>query len=253
MQSITVPVAAQTAGSVGNLNAGTSFSLSTVPPGFQSATNTASFSNGSDVETDDARKIRFNGYVTTLSRGTDAALAYGVQTTTLTNSAGAITEQVKLSQVVAPAFNPLAPIMVYPVIVYVHNGTGGTSAALVAQAQTIVNGYTDANGNQVSGYKAAGTPTTVVAATEIDLAVSGTVYAQTGYVSSALATTAQGLIANYLLGLSIGQTEIDAEIVAIVMSIPGVADFQMSAPKANTPAAAGTKIMPGNLLGVVGG
>ena len=242
---VDVPVVASTAGAASNLAAGTAFVLSTVPAGFVSAQNAVAFTNGSDAETDDARQIRFQGYVSTLSRGTNAALAYGASTTALTNGAGAITEQVKIVDVVTPLFSTTAPIFVYPVVIYVHNGTGGTSAALVAQCQTIINGYTNAAGVLVPGFKAAGTPTTVEAATEQDLAVAATVFAAAGYTSADLVAPVETAISTYLTGLTIGASAIVAEIVAVAMAVPGVSDFQMTAPMANAAAGTGIKIMPG--------
>ena len=250
---VDVPVAAVAAGSAGNVVAGTMFTLSTPPPAFVSAEALVAITNGADAETPDQTKLRFGQYITTLSRGTLASLIYGAQTAALTNAAGAITEQVKLAVPVEATISNLAPLYVYPLNLYVHNGVGGTSSALVALCQQIINGYTDPNtGLLVSGWKAAGVPCTVIAATEAPLAVTGVCYALPGYTSSVLAGLAQTAIATYLTGLTIGQTAIFAEMIALVMAIPGMSDFQVSTPTDNTTAASGFKIMPGALT-ITGG
>jgi len=92
--SVNVPVSAVTAGSAGNLPQTTGFNPNPVPTGFVSATNTIAFINGTDTETPDEQKIRFNAFISTLSRGTVAAIRYGCTTTVLLDAGGNVTERV---------------------------------------------------------------------------------------------------------------------------------------------------------------
>ena len=218
-----VNVLASTAGAAGNIAAGQNFTASPTPNGFVSASNPAAFSSGQDAETAAQTKVRFQAYISTLSRATDAALAYGASTAQLLNSAGSLQERVVFAVVVDPA--PPAGQGAQPVSIYVHNGVGGTSAQLVAQAQQIINGYTNAAGVKIPGFKAAGVPTTVYAAADVSLSVGGNITAAPGYVSATLAIAANAALANYIERLTCGQSFVLAEAYALVMGVAGVANW----------------------------
>jgi hypothetical protein len=64
-----VPVVCTVVGDAGNQVAGDTFTVGFPVPGFISATNLGPFINGAPPETAAARKVRFNAYVQTLSRG----------------------------------------------------------------------------------------------------------------------------------------------------------------------------------------
>ena len=218
-----VAVLATTAGSAGNIPAAQTFTLAPQPTGVISASNPSAFVGGQDAETPAQTKVRFQAFISTLSRATGAALAYGASQATILNAGGNIQERVRFALVVDPAPPPgQGP---QPVSVYVHNGVGGTSSQLVAQAQTIINGYVDGSGNKIPGYKAAGVPTTVYAAADVVLTLGGSVVALPGYVSSTLASAANAALANYVEGLSVGQSFVLAEAYALVMAIAGVANW----------------------------
>ena len=252
-----VNVVAVTAGAAGNISAAQSFAASPTPNGFISATNPAAFTSGQDAENPAQTKARFAAYIATLSRATDAALVYGASQANVMNSAGAIQERVAFATVIDPA--PPAGQGPQPVSVYVHNGIGGTSGQLVGAAQQIISGYTNAQGVQIPGYKAAGVPTTVYAAADVTLVVGGVVKAAPGYSSAALATSAAAALANYIEGLTIGQWFILAEAYALVMGVPGVSNWTPagftldgSAVAAGDQPVSGTqKLLPG-AMGLVG-
>lgn len=76
--SVTVTVQAVTAGSAGNVSAG---SISVISGGIQyidTVTNTNAFTNGSDAETDDNARARFRLWISSLSKGTLAAVQYAI-------------------------------------------------------------------------------------------------------------------------------------------------------------------------------
>ena len=244
--NVNVPVEALTSGSAGNIQNDTSFTMTPSPPGFTAATNGAAFINGIDNETPAAHLIRFNSYVSTLQKGTNAAIIYGAMTANLQDANGNVIEQVKSAVVIEPYLaNNALPIS--SINCYIHNGVGGTSSALVSQAQLVINGYTDANGNQIPGYKSAGVVCTVAAATEQPLSVTGVLTAAPGYDQPTLVTAALAALTAYLLGLPTGQTAQFNLISAAVTNITGVGNFVISTPTADTTVAANVKIMPGTL------
>jgi uncharacterized phage protein gp47/JayE len=252
--SVAVPVAATTTGSASNLAANTSFTLTPSPSGFVSAVNLSAFVNGRDTETDDERLLRFQSYISTLSGATVSAIEYGLSTVSLTDSSGNITEQVKLYQVVEPyvtdASKPIADV-----VAYIHNGVGSTSGDLVAQAQLVINGYTDSSGTKVPGYKAAGIPCTVSAATEVPTAVTGVItLVDDTYDFDTVMASAVTAVNTYLLGLTISDSAtvssasaILSEISALVKAIDGVFDVTFTTPAANVTVPVGSKIMPGTI------
>lgn len=248
-----VPVAAVSTGTSTNLAEGTSFTTAPAIPGFVSAINLQPFVNGRDLETDDERLIRFNAYISTLSRATVPAVEYGLSTVAVSDSSGNVTEQVKLYKVVEPYLTDnTQPIAL--VNAYIHNGIGNTSSALLAQAKKIIAGYTASDGTKVPGYKAAGIPVNISIATEVPLNIAGviTLIDNETYNFATVKSNAQAAVYAYLQGLDISDTAslsqasaVNAEIVSLVKAVDGVFDFELTAPTANTSVAVGSKIMPG--------
>lgn len=244
--SASVPVSAVIPGSAGNLVGSSTFAISPSPAGFTSATNPAAFINGADAETDADRLIRFNAYISTLAKATGAAIVYGAKTTVLRDSGGNVIERVASASIVEPYLAD-DELPISSINCYIHNGVGSTSDALVSEAQKVVNGYTDTNGVQIPGWKAAGVICTVAKATESTRSVTAVLTAAPGYDHAVLVTAAQNALTSYLLGLPIGSAVLLANIIHSVMSIPGVANFVVSTPSGDTSAAANVKKMPGTL------
>lgn len=239
-----VPVVCATPGVVGNLAAATACTLAPSPVGFVSASNLASFLGGVDAEDDDGRKLRFQSFITSLARGTNAAVDYGLRTVFLTDAVGNETERVVYVAVVEPWLTDgTQPVSL--VNCYVHNGVGATSSALLAHARDVVYGYTDASGNKIPGWKAAGVNVQVYAATEDAVAITATLTALAGYDQPTLVSAAQAALEDYLLTLPIGASAIRAKIVEVVMDIEGVYNFVPTVPAGDTAVASNVKIMPG--------
>lgn len=239
-----VRVVAQTAGAASSIAAGKSFSLTPSPSNLVSATNLSAFSNGDDAETAANQKVRFKSYIQSLNRGTVAALEYGLSTVELFDASGNFLERVATSSVVEPWITDvLQPISL--VNCYIHNGVGSTSSALLTQASNVVYGYTDSNSVKVPGWKAAGVNVQVYAATEVPVAVTGVLTALPGYTKADVVTLAVQTVSTYLLGLGIGQAALEAEIIALIMALPGVSNIVLSAPTGDTAANQTQKLMPG--------
>ncbi|ATI15621.1 baseplate J-like protein [Bordetella phage vB_BbrM_PHB04] len=240
-----VLVTAATAGAAGNVAAGTQFTLSPAPTGFVSATNLSPWSNGTDAETEDDRKLRFRAFVQSLNRGTVAALEYGLKTTSLTDASGNVTERVVSASIVEPWKDIDSSMPISLVECYIHNGVGSTSSVLVNRAREVIYGYYDSSGKAVPGWKAAGVKVEVYAAVEQTVDVIGDLTALPGYDKPTLVTQATEAVYAYIQGLEIGAPAILSEIIAIIMDIEGVYNFVPSAPTADTTVDKKTKLMPG--------
>lgn len=234
------------AGSATNVGAGLVTIMSSLVTGVASVSNALAFINGADAETDDARKTRFQWYVSTLSRGTVSSIGYGASQATVLNSSGGIIETAALVQVVEPyVTDSTQPIGL--VNVFIHNGVGGTSSALLTNVTNIINGYYLSNGTPVPGWKSAGVHAVVAAATEVPIDVTATLTMLPGYTSAAADALATSLVGQYLLGLGIGVSAIRSEIIALIMSVPGVYNVVLSAPSADVSATSSQKVMPGTI------
>lgn len=78
IQSIQVPVQALVAGEDGNAVIGAINTLGSAMPGIDTVSNEASFTNGSDSESDPELRARFIDYIASLSKATKGAIGYAV-------------------------------------------------------------------------------------------------------------------------------------------------------------------------------
>jgi uncharacterized phage protein gp47/JayE len=211
-------------------------------------TNLNAFSNGRDLETDADRYIRFREYISNIARGTVSAIKYGATTAVLLNESGGEIERVAAVSVVeAYAANQNAYVSGL-VFVYIYNGSGGTSAELVARAQDIIDGYYLADGTPVPGWKAAGVIVEVLAAVEVEVDVTASVVMSAGYDSDAAIAEATAGISAYIAGLGIGAAAIRSEMISIIMAVDGVYNCTISMPSGDIAVGEGDKIVSGTVL-----
>lgn len=226
--SVIVPILCTVSGTAGNTGVGTITVMKNTISGINSVTNVAAITNGAAKETEAAREVRFRKYISTLAKGTDAAIEYGAETAQLTDTGGNVVEKVVQSHVgtVTAATAGFTDVFIY-------NGVGSTSDELVAQAQLVIDGYRDVNGNRVVGWKAAGVVATVRKAVEISQDVTAVLTLEEGYDSATIIAQAETIIGAYLSSFDIGQTFIHSELVKRIKSIDGVYDVSLSLPAAN--------------------
>lgn len=244
--SVDVMCHCTSAGADTNINAATLTMLQAPITGV-TVTNLAAFTNGTDAESDEARKARFRDFISTIARGTGAALRYAATGATVVDANGLSSERVAAIAIVEPY---LVDPVTYPpalVWVYLHNGVGETSAELVANAQQIIDGYTAEDGTLVPGYKAAGVLVEVSAATDVAVDVTATITVSTTVSEAVARASATSVVASYLAGLGIGESAIQAEIIAILMGIDGVTNCAVTAPAADVTAAGNEKLLAGTL------
>lgn len=169
--SVRVPVTAEAAGSSYNASEGAIVSS----PLFDSsyAIGNAAITTGRDQETDAEQEARFAEYVAALSRGTDVALARAARSAMILDADGTIREYVtRVGVAITPGY----------VRIYLYSSRGLPSAALVALAQRIIDGYRDPDTNEITeGYSAAGIRTEVLPISERPVDYSAQVDMLTGY------------------------------------------------------------------------
>lgn len=239
-------VSAKTSGVSTNIGSGISFTLSSPPSGFVSAINQGAFTNGSDIESDASRKLRFSAFIATLNHGTVASLKYGLNSTALYDANGMVTEYVKFSTVYEPFAHDIDQPVAW-VQCFIHNGASGASAELISKAILVMKGYYADDGTAVPGWKAAGVRVDIGAAENVSVDVTGVVVALPGYSSASLAPLVGAAISEYLTSLGIGEAAIRSELISAAMSIEGVYNFTLSLPAADVAVSYSQKAIPGTV------
>lgn len=165
--SVWLTVVSTASGSSGNVAAGaiTEAVNFTLPLG--SSVTSAAIASGKDRESDEDRLARFNDFIQSLSRGTLPSLLYAAASAAVRTDDGSTSEFVSRVGHVEGGGH---------VILYLYGSNGLPSAALLAEAQRIIDGYYTEDGTAVTGYAPAGTRVDVVAMSErvvdVGLAVS---------------------------------------------------------------------------------
>ncbi|EAM1616330.1 hypothetical protein EU642_22090 [Salmonella enterica] len=144
---MTFPVLSLNPGNNQNLAAGEINASPTFSPDHFSFVS-SDMTGGADVESDAARDIRFADYISSISRGTEAALLYGARSAKLYDSVGNIIESVQRASL---------EVISGSVTVHIWGSNGEPSDALVLRADEIEKGYVDpVSGEVVPGFSAAG-------------------------------------------------------------------------------------------------
>lgn len=239
-----VKVVAVQPGLSGNIRIGESLSMSPAISGFVSANSLSGFDDGADAESLLERKNRFIDYVSNLSRGTVSALKYGARTAKIYDAAGLVLEQVAGVTIIEPWLtdDQQPPGLVN---LYIFNGVDGASSSLVARVSEVIDGYYDANGAPVPGWKAAGVKVNVASATLTSIAVTGVVTVDPTYAQSTVLADVGSAVAGYISALNIGDDVIQSGIVAAGMGVPGVTNFRLTVPGADVVIAANAKAIAG--------
>lgn len=245
--SVDLMVYCTTTGIATNVLANTLTELVNSVPGIDAVTNVNPLTTGRDAETEAERKLRFQGYVSTLSRGTNAAIIYGAKLAALKDGFGNVIEDVHFVSTRETYLSDVTqPIGL--VNCYIHNGGGGTSGALIAEVQKVIDGYYDPTGVAVPGWKAAGVVVNVIAATEYPLTVTGTVTVSPYYTASAVKAVCVTAVQDVLRALAIGEGISESQIIMAIMTVPGVIKVIISAPVAEAVNVAyDQKIVPGTV------
>lgn len=181
--SITVPVAAVTAGSGANVSIGQINTITQALPGVDTVTNAAAFINGADAETDTALRARFVAFVASLSKATKGAIGYAI-----TSLQSGLTYSLTENQNYAGATQ-----MGYFFVV-VDDGTGSPGSTLLSTVS-----------NAIDAVRPACSTFGVFAPVIVTANVAMTITTAAGYTHSAVVALVQAALTNYINALSLGQ------------------------------------------------
>jgi len=169
-ESIRVPVESTAVGSAGNIAAGAinSTTLSDRPY----AISNPAVTSGRDVETDAEQKARFAGFIQSLSRGTMVGCRFAVASAMLQDADGNVSEYVtRIGELEAPGY----------VRYWVYSNHGIPSPELLGLAQRMLDGWRNADGSIVQGYRPAGVRVDALPMEERELPMSIQVSMYPGY------------------------------------------------------------------------
>lgn len=245
--SIPASVVAAVSGVSGNVAAGSIATLKSAVVGVQTVSNAAAAMGGVDQESLDSQQIRFAQYVSSLARSPANGIVTGALTAQLHDVAsGRITERVIQANLIEPYVSDnTKPIGVCAV--YIDNGSGTASVALVAQAQKIIDGYLDPVLGQVIGYRAAGVTITVSAVTALSQAVTATVTPAPGATFNDVSSAAKVAIGSLFNGLTIGMTLRWSQLLAAIMAVPGIQAATISVPAGDVTCSVSQRIRLGSV------
>jgi uncharacterized phage protein gp47/JayE len=126
--SVTVAVAANVAGSSGNVQPGAIAVLSSAVAGVDTVTNAMALTGGADAESDTAFRERFGTYLASLSRATDVAIGAAISGI-----------QQGLSYAIAENVDQTGAAQMGHFVVTVDDGSGDPPASLLTTVQQAVN------------------------------------------------------------------------------------------------------------------
>ncbi|MGL4981277.1 MAG: baseplate J/gp47 family protein [Treponemataceae bacterium] len=217
IDSNSIEVVAELAGSEGNLKAYTIDGIETViPVDIVSVRNDFSFSGGTDEETDVEFEQRFKSYINGLS---------GTNTYAIKNAALSIN---KVRSVSVQNHKPLLND-IYNISIYVDDGSGGAEDHVINEVKNLIEGDgTEAN----SGHLAPGINIRVLAPTIIPVDIDTEVFVFATDIDT-VEEDIRLVISSYVNGLTIGKPVILSELIKKVMDLSYVKDITIKSPPGN--------------------
>lgn len=188
--SVTVQIAANVAGSAGNVQPGAITVISSALAGIDSVTNAAVLTGGIDAESDAAFKLRFGNYLASLSKATD--LAIGAAITGV---------QQGLSYVISENIDQTGAIQMGHFVVTVDDGSGSPPATLLSTVQQAVDAV-----RPVGSSFAVQAPLVTPADVSLNLTLVAGASQQTAV--AAVATAIEAYIASLGVGASLNFTRL---------------------------------------------
>lgn len=222
LAALTVPVAAQMAGSAGNMQSGAISLMVTAIPGIDAVTNAAPLQNGLDAESDAAFRSRFQNFIQSRSRATPLAIGYAVNSI-----------QQGLSYELQENVDTAGNVRMGNFVVTIDDGSGYPSSSLLATAAAAIEAV-----RPVGSTFAVQPPTVVTANLSVLLTVpSGTMKPP---VIAAVATALQAYIDAIPIGASLPLTKVAQVAYAAHPAVVNVGALSINGGTADlTPPASG--------------
>lgn len=254
----TVPIVAVLPGTFYNTPIGTISQWVIAPSGAAiTPSNPSAITSGTDDETDEERRVRFGEYMASIHRATPFAMEYGAKLAVVTDPNGIPIERVREAQVRDRyaltncwIWNGQgANVATTPEQAPVDVLGGGASAALVAWAQRVIDGYRHpATGAPVEGYKAAGIVVNVKAATLRVQPVNAIIYVQSGYALADIAESIRAAIRATFARQRVGAPLLRLNDLRQAIGLTrGVIDHALLNPTTDVGGGDGIVIVPGSI------
>ena len=192
--SVTVPVTCEVSGTTGNVGIGAISLLGTAISGIDTVTNSAALTNGSDGQTDAEVRADFPSWIASIGRGTLAAIKAAVER---------IGSDIQCDGV--ENYDAAGNWLPGNITIYVDDGSGDVSDAILTQAYTIADQY---RASPVSIQVVRPSVTRPTVAMVLTLA--------SGAVASTVEASVTANISAYFNGLSIGEGAVYTKIVQII-------------------------------------
>lgn len=228
LTTVQVGVIASQAGANGNVTANAIVVMNGALLGIETVTNALTLTGGTDQETEDARANRFRTFIDALPRTTIGGLVGGALTATVVDAGGTITERVRDAKTVEPYLTGDGPRGV--VTLYIDNGSGAASSALIAATQTVIDGTPHGVEPVVAGYRAAGITVNVVGVTAVPIAITTTITLSPGQTSSVVQAAVKNAISAYINGLHIHDPLDWERLLTVIITTDGVATAVIATP-----------------------
>ena len=212
--SVTATVQAVTSGSAGNTSANTITVIQSQLSYTLFVNNPAAITGGTNAELPEQTLGRFTAKINSLGSATPVSIANGVIGVTAPNS----TETVEFSTCYEPWTVSGTASGGYGYIVYIDNGSGTASTALIDAVESALNGSFASN---IVGYRPAGVPYNVlpVVPTYVNVVVTGTITNPTLILSLESETTTA--INQFFQTLQFDQTVTQVQLIAVAANIVG--------------------------------
>lgn len=178
---------------------------------------------GRDAETQVELQAQLANAINQLHKGDSSACEVAALGSQITDASGNPTEQVVKALEVDSNTKGLAYVFVY-------NGVGAMSQALLTQTQNLMDGYTDTNGNKIVGAKAAGVTVTVLDAPETTVNVDVAILPKYGYDITTIKPNVQNAIDTFFTNQDLGQSLSLSQLYYAILSAQGVADADITSP-----------------------
>lgn len=227
-------------GAVGNAAPGTITRLISSGSGLASVTNPLAFQNGRGSETKAERKLRFGEFIQTLAGGTIRAVQIAAKAATVVDANGVTIERVARTKVEETPGH---------VVCWMHNGVGSTSAALLARAVELVEGYADANTGELKpGKRPTGMRVDVRIMREIPVDVSLLVQAPLALRTDATKEQIKAVVAGVIRAVASGDRLLPLDLENAPLALAGVVlGVQIEAPLLVIPCPINSVLVPGAL------
>jgi uncharacterized phage protein gp47/JayE len=216
--SLDIPIIAKEIGKDGDVPSGSINNLVTSINNITSVTNTLATTNGLDKETEAQYKERFVEFIEGLGGS---------------NTQGLIATAKKATGVRSASFvEHFPPVSTYNITIYVDDGSGEASAAMLAEVENLLIG--DGTGTY-PGAKGGGINLRVLAPTKVTVNITCQITDDGTISEEAIKYNTELALTEYITGLLIGEDVILNSIRKTIMDQIGVTDVSVTVPSSNTP------------------